>query len=73
MDYISYNVVVRLREALAYCARYGTPDVAKRARVALNYYAQEISPLCDHRQTACLKGGRVRACLDCGQRFINGR
>ena len=67
---VRYKDMAILREALAYCANYGSPMVSNRARVALLRFADRVKEYCDHPTMSTLTHTGTKACLDCGARQI---
>ena len=62
-----------LREALAHIAKFGDPNSKSKALTALGKYAKAIVEVCEHTDLASVKaatGQTVKACLDCGKRFL---
>jgi hypothetical protein len=51
-----------LREAIAYCCNYGTPNIQQRAMRALADYGYKVSKYCTHPDVS----QPLNCCLDCG-------
>lgn len=62
---IQYEDAKILREALAHCANYGTPQIKQRALRALRKYSMRVARYCEHPERSQVKG--YLACIDCGE------